>query len=272
MQHGRALLESRPFLTRIPADDVIVAGSRADQRARARGAIASSRPATRRHATRWSTSPVGRPVHRAHERHHGAQRRGPGGSIRVTGAATAIGTFADGRRARVRPARSRRSPRLGPGARRRGANTTPPLDVRPSPRWAHPNIFAAPLDNARPRPSSWMLPWRSEVHMSPADSTSLQGDPRSRARRIPRNARLTADSGAGAAALGTRRADMRPHSVLLLQTGFLRETHDGSFARVLDEPAPRVPSSCHPLARHRPHASGERPRQLNPRPLTSSLH
>jgi hypothetical protein len=27
MQHGRALLESRPFLTRIPADDVIVTGS-----------------------------------------------------------------------------------------------------------------------------------------------------------------------------------------------------------------------------------------------------
>jgi hypothetical protein len=26
MRHGRALIESRPFLTRIPADDVIVAG------------------------------------------------------------------------------------------------------------------------------------------------------------------------------------------------------------------------------------------------------
>lgn len=36
---------------------------------------------------------------------------------------------------------------------------------------------------------------------------------------------------------------------LLLQTGFLRETYDGSFARMQDEPAPRVPLKVPTLTR-----------------------
>lgn len=36
---------------------------------------------------------------------------------------------------------------------------------------------------------------------------------------------------------------------ILLQTGFLRETHDGSFARMQDEPAPRVPLKLPTLSR-----------------------
>jgi DNA-binding transcriptional ArsR family regulator len=36
---------------------------------------------------------------------------------------------------------------------------------------------------------------------------------------------------------------------VLVQTGFLRETYDGSFARMLDEPAPRIPLKMPTLSR-----------------------
>ena len=55
MQHARALLESRPFLTRIPDDDVIVHRTRCRRACRAQGAITSPPRAMRTAATRWST-------------------------------------------------------------------------------------------------------------------------------------------------------------------------------------------------------------------------
>ena len=53
MQHARALLESRPFLTRMP-DDVIVDRTACPPACRVPGDIASSRPATPMALTRWS--------------------------------------------------------------------------------------------------------------------------------------------------------------------------------------------------------------------------
>ena len=55
MQHGRALLESRPFLTRVPDRRRDRRRPRADQRARRRPLPVRRDARRRRHATRWST-------------------------------------------------------------------------------------------------------------------------------------------------------------------------------------------------------------------------
>ena len=83
MQHGRRLLESRPFLTRVPDDTVIVTGPRADVACRARAAIASSPRATPRGATRWSTRPSAGRSRCAWRRSRARESR-PGGSTRAT--------------------------------------------------------------------------------------------------------------------------------------------------------------------------------------------
>ena len=54
MQHGRALIESRPFLTRIPDDSIIVT-DRVPTACPAPAGTASWRRATPTAATRWST-------------------------------------------------------------------------------------------------------------------------------------------------------------------------------------------------------------------------
>ena len=75
MQHGRALIESRPFLTRIPDDDVDRHRPRADQRA-GRRTLPLRRDARRSRQLRDGVRP-GRPVvHRSHERDHRRAREG----------------------------------------------------------------------------------------------------------------------------------------------------------------------------------------------------
>ena len=73
MQHGRALIESRPFLTRIPDPDIIVTGRGADERAR-RGTLPVHVHARRERQLRDGLR-AGRPaVHRADERDHRDRR------------------------------------------------------------------------------------------------------------------------------------------------------------------------------------------------------
>ena len=116
MHHARALLESRPFLTRIPADDVIVAGR-----------VPTSVPGSGRYrfvATRDSAgsyamiyAPIGRPftVHTAVIT--GSQVRASWFNPR-TGAAIVIGTFPSGADRTFTPAGRRRAAGLGARARR----------------------------------------------------------------------------------------------------------------------------------------------------------
>ena len=118
MQHARALLESRPFLTRIPDRRRHRHGPRPDERA-GRGALSVRRHARRGRQLRDGLC-AGRPdVHRAHEQDHRAQRRRRGGSIRGPARRRAIGTFPNTGERDVHAAGSRRDARLGAGARRR---------------------------------------------------------------------------------------------------------------------------------------------------------
>jgi hypothetical protein len=94
MRHGRRLIESRPVLTRVPDDSVVV-----------RGRVPTAVPGAGRYRI------VG---------DRGAA--GPGVVVRPThGRGHVDRRVREHRRARVRPARSRRAPRLGARARRRGA-------------------------------------------------------------------------------------------------------------------------------------------------------
>ena len=118
MQHGRALLESRPFLTRVPDRRRHRRRSRADERAR-RGPLPVRGHARRRAArTRWST-----PRSAGRSRVRMDAITGPEVTAwwfnPRTGTATPIGTFPNTRRARVHAARPGRDARLGAGARRR---------------------------------------------------------------------------------------------------------------------------------------------------------
>ena len=94
MQHARALLESRPFLTRIPDDRRHRRRTAFRRACPAPAAIASSPRATRTAATRWSTR-------RSAGRSRVRMSAITGPTVKAwwfnprTGAATAIGTFAN---------------------------------------------------------------------------------------------------------------------------------------------------------------------------------
>ena len=104
MQHGRALIESRPFLTRIPDAEIIVTGR-----------VPTSVPGAGRYrfvATRDDDgtyamvyAPVGRKFTVRMVKGAGVNR--PGGSIRGTAQAKAIDPFDQGERSSTRPTRAR---------------------------------------------------------------------------------------------------------------------------------------------------------------------
>ena len=92
MQHARALLESRPFLTRVPDDDVRRHGSGPDEHAGSR-ALPLRRDARCERQLRDGLR-AGRPaVHGAHEQDHGIRGSTAWWFNPRTGKATAIGTF-----------------------------------------------------------------------------------------------------------------------------------------------------------------------------------
>ena len=116
MQHGRALLESRPFLTRVPDDTVIITGP-----------VPTSMPGAGRYhfsATRDQDgsyamvyAPVGPAVHRADGRHH--RLAGDGVVVQPARRARhADRQLRQHRRARVQPAGPGRNAGLGAGAGR----------------------------------------------------------------------------------------------------------------------------------------------------------
>ena len=75
MQHGRALMESRPFLTRIPDPDIIVTDRVPDERA-GRGALSVHCDARHERQLRDGVCARRQAVQRAHERDHGRQSQG----------------------------------------------------------------------------------------------------------------------------------------------------------------------------------------------------
>ena len=117
MQHGRALIESRPFLTRIPDDGVIVPAA-VPTSVPGAGRYGSWARVTRRARTPWSTcrsaarSPCGC-------RRSPARRSSPGGSTRGYGSSDRNPRVRQDRNAQLHPARSGRGARLGAGHRRR---------------------------------------------------------------------------------------------------------------------------------------------------------
>ena len=118
MHHARTLLESRPFLTRVPADDVIVADRVPTSVPGAgRYRFVATRDTERTYAMVYA--PVGRPftVHMAAVA--GREVRASWFNPR-TGAATAIGTFPSDADRTFTPPERRRAAGLDPRAGRRG--------------------------------------------------------------------------------------------------------------------------------------------------------
>ena len=118
MQHGRALIESRPFLTRMPDDAVIVPATPCRPACRAPARYASSPRATRPGSYAMVYAPVGRPFTVRMDKITGAKVKAWWFNPR-TGKATPIGDVRQHRHARVHAARPGRAARLGAGAGRR---------------------------------------------------------------------------------------------------------------------------------------------------------